>query len=74
MTTQVNSQITAPLLNEKAAAERLGLAVKTLQKWRWTGGGPVFAKLGGTVRYRVSDIDAFVAANVRASTSDRGAE
>lgn len=74
MTAQVNPQTAPALLTEKAAAERLGLSTKTMQKWRWTGGGPCFVKLGGAVRYRIVDLDAYVAENVRDSTSDRGAE
>jgi predicted DNA-binding transcriptional regulator AlpA len=62
------------LLNEHEAAERLGLKVATLRRWRWSGDGPGFIKLGGArgsaVRYAPADLAAFVAAGVRASTSD----
>lgn len=60
------------LVNEGRAAERLGLSVSTLRAWRLSGRGPVFRKLGAAVRYAMSDLDAFVDASGRRSTSDRG--
>ncbi len=50
------------LLDEKQAAERLGLQRKTLQRWRWRGEGPPFVKLSArAVRYSPEALDAFVA-------------
>jgi len=58
------------LLNEKAAAEILGLSPRTLQRWRVTGGGPVYRKIGATaVRYDERDLAAFAEAGARTSTS-----
>ncbi|MBB5685657.1 helix-turn-helix transcriptional regulator [Sphingobium boeckii] len=51
------------------AAKRLGLSKKTLTNRRIYGGGPPFLKMGKAVRYRVSDLDAWVAAHVVNSTS-----
>lgn len=49
------------LLDEKQAAERLGLQRKTLQRWRWRGEGPPFVKLSArAVRYSPEALDAFV--------------
>jgi hypothetical protein len=39
------------LLTTSQAAQRLGLSVSTLCKWRLTGDGPTFVKLGASVRY-----------------------
>ena len=53
------------LLDTRAAAEYLALSPRTLEKWRSVGTGPAFCRLGGGVRgvrYRVADLDAFVAA------------
>lgn len=50
------------LLNEKEVAERLGRSVKTVQKDRCYGSGPPFVKVGRLVRYRESDVDAYLAA------------
>lgn len=63
------------LLSERQAAAYLNVAAKTLQNWRWRGDGPPFIKLGGgkLVRYRASDLVAFVEHGLRASTSDAGA-
>jgi hypothetical protein len=62
------------LLNEHEAAAFLGLAVATLRRWRWSGGGPEFCKLGSArgsaVRYSPAALSAFVLAGTRSSTSD----
>ena len=48
------------LVGEREASERLGLSVRTLQKWRLQGSGPPFLKLGHAVRYDPEDLDAYV--------------
>ncbi len=58
------------LLNETEAAAFLGLKVATLRRWRWSGDGCRFIKLGGAVRYAPADLAEFVAASVRRSTTD----
>ena len=58
------------LLAVKEAALVLGLAVSTLNKHRVYGTGPRFVKLGRSVRYRPADLDAWIDANRRASTSE----
>lgn len=58
------------LLNTLQAARLLGLSSSTLSKSRLTGEGPRFVKLGASVRYRRSDLEAFVNANMRLSTSE----
>lgn len=61
------------LLNEKQAATRLGISIRTLQSWRQRGCGPTYVKLGaGTrapVRYAEVALDAFVETGARTSTS-----
>ena len=61
------------LLTEQDTAALLKVTVKTLQGWRYRGEGPPFIKAGRCVRYRREDLEAFVAAAVRTSTSDPGA-
>ena len=51
------------------AADYLGLSKNTLNRWRHTGDGPRFVKLGRAVRYRREDLDEWVASCSRASTS-----
>lgn len=46
-------------LDEKTAAEKLGVSVSMMANWRRRGGGPRFAKFGKAVRYDVRDLDAF---------------
>jgi predicted DNA-binding transcriptional regulator AlpA len=52
------------------AASRTGLSVSTLNKLRVFGGGPTFVKLGRRVVYDPADLDAWLAARKRRSTSE----
>ena len=61
---------TFKLLTTSQAAQRLGLSVSTLSKWRLTGDGPTFLKLGASVRYDSNALDAFAAKCARRSTSE----
>ncbi len=61
-------------LPEGPAATLIGVSPRTLQKWRVEGGGPVFIKIGRSVRYAVEDLEAFLMHRRRRSTSDRGNE
>ena len=56
------------------AALYLGLSPATLETMRSRGGGPQFVKLGRRVVYRREDLDVWLAARVRKSTSDPGEE
>ena len=60
------------LLKEHQAANILSLEVATLRRWRWAGTGLSYIKLGGAVRYDVAEIERFIEAGVRQSTSDPG--
>lgn len=57
----------APLLTTREAAEHLSLAEATLEKWRSISNrtdeakGPRFLRLEGAVRYRLSDLEEFIA-------------
>jgi len=49
------------LFNEYDAAIHLAMSVSTLRRWRLFRTGPVFVKVGGkAVRYRVTDLKAFI--------------
>lgn len=48
-------------VSDATLAKRLNLSQATLQKWRLNGTGPRFLKLGRAVRYRVSDVEAWLA-------------
>jgi predicted site-specific integrase-resolvase len=40
-------------------AARWQVSPRTLERWRWVGTGPAFVRIGGSVRYRVEDIEAY---------------
>jgi predicted DNA-binding transcriptional regulator AlpA len=60
-------------INQKQAAEHLGVKERTLEDYRLRGGGPPFYKIGARVVYDSAELDAWLAARRRTSTSDRGA-
>ena len=59
-------------LNTREAASWLGLSPRTLERYRVSGGGPVFHRFGSRVRYLLADIEDWASARRRASTSDDG--
>lgn len=59
-----------PLMRPRQAAEHLGVAVASLAKWRVSGDGPEFLKLGAAVRYRMQDLDAWVESRRARSTAE----
>ena len=48
------------LLTAKQAARYLSISTKWLANQRWQGTGPKFIRVGGAVRYRVSDLEQFL--------------
>jgi len=60
------------LFDEKQAAERLAVSVRTLQTWRIRGTGPAFVKMGSAVRYADDDLTAYINQQRRQSTSLQG--
>jgi predicted site-specific integrase-resolvase len=60
------------LLTEHEAARVLQVSLVTVRRWRRLGTGPIFRKLGRSVRYRPADIADFVAGTGRMTT--RGAQ
>ncbi|OSJ16848.1 hypothetical protein BST63_10520 [Bradyrhizobium canariense] len=59
-----------PPVDVKGAAAYTGFGEGYLNKLRCTGGGPVFIKRNGAVRYDLDDLDIWLAAGKRRSTSD----
>jgi predicted DNA-binding transcriptional regulator AlpA len=63
------------VLRTPAAAEYVGLSDSTLEKFRLTGEGPQFVRIGvRAVGYRIEDLEAWLAERVRRSTSEGAAE
>jgi excisionase family DNA binding protein len=60
-----------PKLSNTDAAAYLGISPKTLNDWRSAGRGPDYLKIGTLVRYRQSDLDAYLErCTVRTSRED----
>jgi predicted DNA-binding transcriptional regulator AlpA len=60
------------VLRTPAAAEYVGLSHSTLEKFRLTGEGPKFVRIGvRAVGYRIEDLEAWLAERVRHSTSEK---
>ncbi|QFG37301.1 helix-turn-helix domain-containing protein [Paracoccus pantotrophus] len=50
---------TRTCLNQTELAARWSISARTLERWRWTGEGPAFLKIGGRVVYRLEDVLAY---------------
>lgn len=57
------------LLDEVELAEQLGVSRSTLQSWRYSGRGPRFIKIGRLIRYRNTDVDAYLRSQTRGGLS-----
>jgi predicted DNA-binding transcriptional regulator AlpA len=58
------------LLTSKEAAPILGVSVAFLERDRWAGARVPFIKIGSrAVRYRLSDLNAYIESCLRQSTS-----
>jgi predicted DNA-binding transcriptional regulator AlpA len=59
------------LLTEAQAAARLTISPATMRAWRATkrAASPAYCRIGGAVRYRASDIDAFIAKSLREASA-----
>ena len=60
MTTISQTRNTDPLLSPQEAATYLNRDARTMANDRSQGLGPNFARLGRLVRYRKSDLDAYI--------------
>lgn len=60
----------ADILTTPEAAEYCKLGKSTFDRFRVTGEGPRYSKLGGSVRYRKIDLDAWIASRLVSSTSE----
>lgn len=60
-------------LSERQLATLWQTSTRTLQRWRASGKGPPFLRLGGAIRYRRTDIEAFETA-ARSGETPHGGE
>jgi excisionase family DNA binding protein len=58
------------VLTTKEAADYVRLGKPTLERFRLTGNGPRYCKLGGAVRYRKCDLDEWLEQRLVRSTSE----
>lgn len=69
---------TQTLLTTAQAAAHLHVQPQTMRKWRLTGRGPRFHRLGpypnGRVRYDMRDVRAWLGSRARRSTSEESCE
>lgn len=65
------SSVKTALLNTRQAAEHIGIKETTAEIWRCYGKGPRYLKIGRLVRYRLSDLDAWLDQQARSSTSQQ---
>ncbi|MEY9575112.1 putative DNA-binding transcriptional regulator AlpA [Bradyrhizobium diazoefficiens] len=68
-----SSPTTSPYRDTQGASAHSGLSVSFLEKLRVVGGGPPFIKVGKAVRYKLSDVDTWLAARTCNSTSEYAA-
>lgn len=68
---ETSTRFASECMRTPEAARYVALSESTLTKMRLTGDGPPFVKVGPrAVAYRRSDLDAWLEARVRRSTSD----
>jgi Helix-turn-helix domain len=61
------------LYTQAEAAELLCLSERTLERFRVSGLGPRFVRIGKSIRYQPSALETFVASRVVGSTSEKSA-
>lgn len=72
MSIQKIVSISRELLDDKQAAQKLDVASGTLSVWRSTGRYALpFVKVGRKVRYRLGDLDAWLAKRTRANGASK---
>ena len=63
-------EVTLDIFNTREAADYVRLGPPTLERFRISGYGPRYCKLGGAVRYRQADLDDWLESRLVRSTSE----
>ncbi|MFA6498007.1 MAG: helix-turn-helix domain-containing protein [Desulfurivibrionaceae bacterium] len=63
-------EIPSSVFTTEQTAVFLQVQPATLEQWRWNGRGPRFVKIGRSCRYRLADLEAFLAERVFSSTTE----
>ncbi|HEY0200830.1 MAG TPA: DNA-binding protein [Burkholderiaceae bacterium] len=68
---QAQTTLSETYLTERQFSDRYHVAPRTLQRWRVTGEGPRFVRLGvRRIAYRLSDAEAWAGQHVYVSRAD----
>jgi hypothetical protein len=59
------------ILTAEQLSLRWGVPATTLGRWRWSGHGPIYVKMGKHISYRLSDVETFEEEHRRKNTCDR---
>ena len=59
------------LLTQKRLSDLIDVSERSLERWRVEGTGPAFVKAGRKVLYRPDDVDDWLIASRRKSTSEQ---
>jgi hypothetical protein len=69
----IKQQDETPYRENEESAAFLKISPRTLEKYRVSGKGPAFSKLGKRVVYHIDDLIEWAESHKRTSTSDEGA-
>ena len=58
------------LLTQKRLSDLIDVSERTLERWRVEGSGPVFCRAGRKILYQLDDVEIWLAASRRKSTSE----
>jgi hypothetical protein len=61
-----------PYLTQDDLAARWLLSARTIERWRQTGTGPKYLKLGGRIFYRPDDVETWEESRLRDGTRQAG--
>lgn len=65
-----SGEIQAEIMTTAEAAQYCRLGKPTMERFRLTGEGAAYLKLGGAVRYRRTDLEAWLESRLTRSTSE----
>ena len=57
---EIENKVISPLIKEKMVSELTGMSLATLRNHRWLGKGIPYIKIGRSVRYKESEIMAYL--------------
>jgi predicted DNA-binding transcriptional regulator AlpA len=69
----MSSATLSPYRDTRGVSAHTGLSASLFEKLRVIGGGPPFIKVGKAVRYKLADVDTWLAEQTRRSTSEYAA-